>query len=48
MARKPPEEWEDHGEPVAIPLDPDEALRALLKVNPEDGPAQADRDNADS
>jgi len=26
---------EDRDEPVAIPLDPEEALRALLKVDPE-------------
>lgn len=48
MTRKPPEEWKDHGEPVSIPLDPKEALKALLKVKPEDEPAQADRDNTDS
>jgi len=38
VTRKPPEEWEDHGEPVAIPLGPEEALRALLAVDPEDEP----------
>ena len=27
---------EDRDEPVAIPLDPEEALRALLKVDPND------------
>jgi hypothetical protein len=45
--RKRPEEWEDHGEPVVIPLPPEEALRALLAVNPDDEPSTPD-DSQDS
>lgn len=41
MTRKPPEEWEDHGEAVAIPLDPEEALKALLAVDPDEEPAKS-------
>ena len=35
-------EQSEKDEPVAIPLDPEEALRALLKVDPESEPAQGD------
>jgi hypothetical protein len=32
---------------VKIPLDPEEALRALLAVNPDDEPTDEDRDDSD-
>jgi hypothetical protein len=32
---------------VKIPLDPEEALRALLAVNPDDEPADEDQDGSD-
>ena len=35
---QPPEK--DRDEQVAIPLDPEAALRALLKVDPESAPAE--------
>ena len=31
-------------EPTAIPLDPEEALRAILQVDPECEPAERDAD----
>jgi hypothetical protein len=34
----------DMDEPVAIPLDPEDALKALLKVDPEDKPVPAEED----
>lgn len=34
-------------EPVAIPLDPETALRALLKVDPESEPAAEDEPGKD-
>ncbi len=36
----------DSDDPVAIPLDPDEALRALLKVDPDSEPAEAEQEAA--
>jgi hypothetical protein len=46
MADKRDQEQLDRDEPVAIPLDPVEALRALLKVDPESEPPATDRDGA--
>jgi hypothetical protein len=44
MAEKPT--WEqierDRDEPVKLPLDPDEALRGLLRVDPESEPIASD------
>lgn len=39
MAPKPNPELD---EKIALPLDPEEALRALLAVDPEDEPGQGD------
>lgn len=36
----------DRDEPVAIPLDPEEALRALLKVDPDSEPVEDDPEDA--
>jgi hypothetical protein len=35
---------DERDEPVKIDLDPEDALKALLKVDPEDKPVPADRD----
>jgi hypothetical protein len=35
---------EDRDKPVKIDLDPEDALKALLKVDPEDKPVLAEKD----
>ncbi len=42
MAEHPRLQDRDHDERVAIPLDPVEALRALLKVDPESEPVEVE------
>lgn len=47
MPTSPSPTPEERDEPVAIPLDPEDALRALLAVKPDDDePAEAERDEA--
>lgn len=38
---------EERDERVALPLDPETALRALLAVDPDDEPADGDQDGSD-
>ena len=42
--RKPPHDQDD---PVSIPLDPEEALKALLKVKPDDEPRAKKAEDSD-
>jgi len=45
MADKPKPEPKDRDEPVAIPLDPEAALSALLQVEPEGSEEETQQDD---
>jgi hypothetical protein len=42
MVDKSPEKASDRDEPLKLPMDPEEALRALLEVDPDSPTANAD------
>ena len=43
VVKSPQPDAHDRDEPVAIPLDPEEALKALLAVNPDDEPKDGEQ-----